>query len=367
MKGKSLVYMFFGTVAVISLFDVLNEEKVFSDIENRFLKKKPRFNTENLVSGDYTKDYEEYINDNFIGRDSFINLKSISESALLKLENNNIVYGKYGYMFEKKLSLDEEILSNNIKQIDSFISQNENTSLMMVPYSASIYTDYYTGMLQMVNEHGIMDDISKYVDNDRVIDVDSVLRENKKLDNIYYKTDHHWTTNGAYLAYVEYCKNKNLEVIDINGLRENKVEDFLGTFYSKSKFINAQADTLVYYDMPHLSMKIDGKNEYEGIYKLENLEKRDKYSVFLDGNHSKVTIKNDNLKNDKKLLVIKDSFANSMIPFLANNYEEVIVLDLRHFNFKISEFLDENKFDDILLLYSLDSLSKDKTIAKIKF
>ncbi|WP_297437755.1 DHHW family protein [uncultured Clostridium sp.] len=367
MKGKSLVYIFFGAVAIISVFDVVNTEKVFSDIENRFLKKKPRFNTENLVSGDYTKDYEEYINDNFIGRDSFINLKSISESVLLKLENNNIVYGKYGYMFEKKLSLDEEILSNNIKQIDSFISQNENASLMMVPYSASVYTDYYTGMLQMVNEYETMDDISKYVGSDRVIDVDSVLRENKKFDNIYYKTDHHWTTNGAYLAYIEYCKNKNLEAIDINSLKENKVDDFLGTFYSKSKLINAQADNLIYYDMSNLSMKIDGKNEYESIYKLENLEKRDKYSVFLDGNHSKVTIKNDNLKNDKKLLVIKDSFANSMIPFLANNYEEVIVLDLRHFNFKISEFLDENKFDDILVLYSLDSLSKDKTIAKIKF
>ncbi|MGL4763343.1 MAG: DHHW family protein [Sarcina sp.] len=369
MKNKSLVYMFFISIGALAFLDVINKEKIFSEIENRYLETKPSLTVDKVLNGEYTKSCEEYINDNFIGRDYFINLKSISESLLLKLENNEIIYGKYGYMFEKFKSLDIEILTKNVEAIKTF---NENSKVdmdfMLIPYSASVYTDYYPIHLEavLVNEVEIINKINEYIGNKSIIDAMGALLENKKSD-IYYKTDHHWNTYGAYLAYVEYCeKNEIKEIVNLNDLKENNVEGFLGTFYSKSKLFNAKKDTLLYYDMPHLTMKI-GDGEWESIYKVENLKKRDKYSIFLDGNHSKTIIKNSKNKNGKKLLVLKDSFANSFIPFIANNYEEVHVIDLRHYPLELSEYMDENSFDKVLCLYSLNNFSKDRSIARINF
>lgn len=365
MKNKSLVYIFFVSVLIISILDVINKDEVFSELENRFLKKKPTLKLETLLNGQYSKDYETYLNDHFIGRNNFINLKSIAETLQLKEENNGIIYGKDGYMFEKSMSLNSDVLTNNLLAIEKFIEKNNNSQLMLVPYSFSILENYYNKNLTLLDEKRVINEIEKYF-GENFININETLIENKD-EYIYYKTDHHWTTYGAYLAYKEYCDKKDInDVMDINSLGENNVENFLGTFYSKSKLFNAESDILTYYDMPSLLMQIDGQKE-EGIYKLENLKKRDKYSVFLDGNHSSVKISNNDAKNEKTLLVIKDSFANSMIPFLANNYKEIRVLDLRYFNYNMSEFLNSNKFDDVLILYSLDSMQSDKNIVKIAF
>lgn len=369
MRNKSLVYIFFISIGALFIFDIANEEKVFSEIENRYLKRKLKLTTQNILSGNYTKSYEEYINDNFIGRDYFINLKSISESMQLKLENNNIIYGEDGYMFEKFTSFDNLILESNVRAIKEFSDKSKvNIDLMLVPYSFSVMPDYYPINLNsiLVNEAMMIDKINAYIGKENTINIKDVLMENKK-SYIYYKTDHHWTTYGAYLAYVEYCKKNNIEnTLNLEDLKENKDENFLGTFYSKSKLFNAKKDVLSYYDMPHLKMKI-GDGEWESIYKIRNLEKRDKYSVFLDGNHSKTIIRNVQNKNGKKLLVLKDSFANSFIPFVANHYEEVHVIDLRHYPMNLSVYMEENKFDDILCLYSFKNLAQDRTITRIKF
>ncbi|MGL4451996.1 MAG: DHHW family protein [Sarcina sp.] len=369
MKNKSLVYLFFISIGALSILDMANEDKLFSELENRYLKKKPKFKLSEILNGKYVKAYEEYINDNFIGRDYFINLKSISENTLLKLENNNIIYGKDGYMFEKFTGFEAEILQSNVEAIKEFIEgQNVDMDLMLIPYSASVLVDKYPIHLNslLINEGMLIDEINEYLGLENVVNVKNILMENKK-SYIYYKTDHHWTSYGAYLGYLKFCeKNEIKDVVNLENFKENKIYDFFGTFYSKAKLFNVENDILSYYDMPHLSMKI-GNGDWEGIYKLENLEKRDKYSVFLDGNHSKVIVKNDKNKNGKKLLVVKDSFANSFIPFVANNYEEVHVIDLRHYPLKLSEYIEENSFDKILGLYSFKNLTADRTIARIKF
>lgn len=366
MKNKSLVYIFFFFVVIMTALDIATKNKTFSEIENRFLQKKPIVAIENIFSGEFSKNYEKYINDHFIARDYFINLKSISESVQLKKENNGIIYGENGNMFKKVMSIDENILNSNLTAIDKFISKNNNANLMIVPYSFSILKDQYSKNLNLIDEIDLINRVENNLGSEKTINITNTLIKHKN-EYIYYRTDHHWTSYGAYLAYLEYCKNLKIEdVLELASLNENEVHDFLGTFYSKSKVFNVRGDILTYYDMPNLSMKIEDKKE-ESIYKLENLSKRDKYSVFLDGNHSSVNIINNNANNDKKLLVIKDSFANSMIPFIANNYKEVRVIDLRYFNYNMSDFLNSNSFNDILVLYSLESLHQDKTIVKIGF
>lgn len=366
-KEKKLIYSFFTVLAVLFFLDIVSKDMEFSDIENRFLQKKPSFNIDDILNGKYFSDYDKYINDHFIFRDKFINLKSIIEKIQFKQENNGIVYGQDGYMFEKVINLNTEILEKNINALDVFLKEYDNAKLMIVPYSYTMLKDYYNENLILLDEKKFINMIYDKIGESKTIDVITTLEENKSK-YIYYRTDHHWTSYGAYLAYKKYCeKIDENNILSIDNLKENKVSNFKGTFYSKSKLINSKSDTLTYYDMSNLKMKINNNDNFESIYKLDNLLKRDKYAVFLDGNHSKIKIMNESNNNGKRLVVIKDSFANNMIPFIANNYEETIVIDLRYFQENINTFFKDNKFDDILVLYSFQSLQTDKNIIKIKF
>ena len=142
--------------------------------------------------------------------------------------------------------------------------------------------------------------------------------------------------------------------------------DFYGTYFSKAKPFNIKGDILTYFELKNITMDI-GENHYNTIYDFSKIENRDKYSLFLNGNNGLTVIKNNNLNNGKRILVIKDSFANSFIPFLTYNYEEIHVIDLRHYVYDLSKYIDQNNFDNILVLYNFINLCTDNNLIKIKY
>ncbi|WP_368239569.1 DHHW family protein, partial [Clostridium tertium] len=183
---------------------------------------------------------------------------------------------------------------------------------------------------------------------------------------IYYKTDHHWTSFGSYLAYSEFVKNNNLSLVDINNLNKHEVNNFYGTYFSKSKNFNAESDLITYYDVPNLSVSIDGV-PVDNINDNSKWSSSDKYSAFLRGNNGLTIIQNNNISNNNKILVLKDSFGNSFIQYLVNNYKEVYVVDLRGFIGSFNEFFKSNNFDDVLIMYNFINLADDVNISKIKY
>lgn len=367
MKKKIFVFSFFILLLGISFFDIINNEKEFSTLENRNLKKKPKVTIGKILDGSYNKELNEYINDQFIGRNNFINIKSIGEEFLGKLENNGVIYGDNGYMFFKTDKLDKKQIEKNTKAIKKFIDKYDfDSKVMLVPYSSAIYNEYLPIGAPIIDDEKIIKDSYKNLSEENTIDVLDILNENKNKE-IYYKTDHHWTTYGSYLAYLEYCKKKNIKAIDIGGLKENSLDGFLGTYYRRSKKFNSKTESIKYYDMDNLSMEINGEF-YNSLYVPLKENNEDKHSIFLKGNNPLTVIKNkDKNVKGKKLIVFKDSFANSFIPFVANHYEEVHVIDLRHFNGKVENYIKENSFTDALILYSVNSLNKDSNIIKIAY
>lgn len=366
-KKKIFVCTFLGVIFSISFLDIIKSDKEFSSLENRYLKKKPKFKISKFLDGSYNKEMDEYVNDQFIGRDSFINLKSIGEELLGKIENNNIVYGKEKYMFYKTEELDEKQIEKNIGAIKKFIDKsNINSKVMLVPYSSTIYKEYVPKGVNLIDEEKIIGENYKILSSENTINILDKLRENKNED-IYYKTDHHWTTYGSYIGYLEYCKVKGLEAIDLKNFKEKRLEGFLGTYYRRAKKFNSEEEIIKYYEMDNLSMNINGE-EYSSVYEQLDKNNEDKHSIFLKGNNPLTIIRNKDEKvKGKKLIVFKDSFANSLIPFIATHYEEVHVIDLRQFNERISEYLNKNKFNDALILYSVNSINKDSNIVKIVY
>lgn len=221
---------------ILTFFDIVKKGNSFSELENRNLARKPIFSISSFVEGKYRDKYEEYINDNFIFRNQWINLKSISEYTLGKLENNNIIYGKENYMFEKNISYDKERFKNNINSINRFIDIYEGkVTTMIVPNSYTIYEEYIPWGINLLNQENLINEVYRANSKDRNIDLVSLFKKNKE-EYIYYKTDHHWTSYGAYLAYKAYIESLGEKPIDLNSLKRMKLQDFMEHIFQRLNF-----------------------------------------------------------------------------------------------------------------------------------
>lgn len=368
--------VFAALIFGFAIVNVIKPDQGFSEGENRFLAQKPSFSLEKLFNGSYTAAVEEYITDQFIGRDEFIGVKTQSEYLIGKKDSSSVYFGNDGYLIEKHdaSNVDEFQLKKNMDRLSQFINTQakqlgeDRVAAMLVPTADEILKDKLPQYAPSYNQTAVFDRFRESVPNSTYIDVASVLREHAD-EYIYYKTDHHWTTDGAYYAYRAYC-----DQLGIQGLMREDFDittvtnDFFGTIYSKAHLQSTKPDSINRY-LPKLnaSYRVDfnmGEKQADSLYVDSFLQKRDKYSYFLGGNNAVVEITSEN-KNGKTLLLIKDSFAHSIAPFLANDYETIFMVDLRYYNGKMTAFIEENSVTDLLVLYNFATLSSDNSILKI--
>lgn len=367
MKKKYLLYAFTIIILAFTIISFFLEDKVFSDLENRNLKTSVKFTFDRFISGEFQSDYETYINDQFPLRDKWISLKAIGETALAKVENNNIILGKSGKLFEKFNSYDSERLDKNIEAVNILGEKyKDKVTVMIAPNSYEIYKEYLPKGTSLVKQEELIYNIYSRLTNTENLDVYQELLHHKD-EYIYYNTDHHWTTYGAYLAYCQFIKAQGIDPVNLGSLSKVDLKGFYGTYFSKAKPINIKSDILTYYEFDNRTLQLSEEDIYDSLYDYSKVELRDKYSVFLRGNNPITIIKNNNLSNGKKLLVIKDSYANSLVPFLTEDYEEIHVIDLRSYAPRLSNYIDENNFDDIFILYNLKNFVTDNYVVKCKF
>ena len=239
---------------------------------------------------------------------------------------------------------------------------------MLIPNSIYINQDKLPDNVTTYNQEQIINEFySKLDDKIKTVNVTDILIENKD-EYIYFKTDHHMTSFGAYLAYMKYCSVANIEAEKLSNFERKTVSTkFLGTFDSKAQIPNQEKDRIeIYINQKNSDIKsAEYDNETtKSIFNTEYLDKKDKYSYFLNGNNSKAIIKT-NVDNNKKLLVIKDSYAHIMSQFLCENYSEVHFLDPRYTNFDYVEYVKENEITDVLFLYNVSNFTTDTNLNKI--
>ncbi len=387
IKKYPLLVAFVFILVVIFIADLLNPDREFSEMENKYLADVPHFSFSALFSNEYTKDYEEYINDQFVGRDTWISAKSISESALLKVENNDVMLGDDDYLFAKVTQPNETVLAQNIGYIASFSKRFlEEVTVAISPNSYAMEGEELPLGAEyiIINQLAQIADINATLAADEIktLDVASILGEAEQED-IYYRTDHHWTTDGAWNVYSAYAQAQGIEYVELEDLQQYRNEEsgFYGTYHSKAKTFGSPGDTLVWYDIPVSGVEINGattiEDKYgeeipiEGLYNKTEFLSRDKYAAFLYGNNGHTVITTDNNLNSgedtEKILIIKDSYANCIAPFFTYSYDEVHLVDLRSLTEPISDLMERENFDDVLILYNYDSFENDRTVFKIAF
>lgn len=363
-ERKFVISVFICFILFVFFSFFIREPLSYSEIEKRKLQQKPDFNIEDVFSGEYMVDFEKYVDDQIIGRNVFIKVSSYFQYLLGKTELNNVIIGKEGYLFSKLEMTDEKEsqLNKNIDFLNRFGSEYDNVSFMLIPTSEGVLSDKLPISYKGINQGNLISEIYSRV-NLNNIDCFSLLNNNKD-NSIYYKTDHHWNLKGAFYGYKALCQGLNTDVVDIGNYSFEVLYDkFKGTTYSKINILGE--DEILYKLKPNFEYEYeviinnDSSKIYNDLYFEEYLDSPDKYSVYLSGNQAVVNIKSKALKNDKKILLIKDSFTHSMIPFLVSSYSDITMIDLRYFNQGISEYMRNNKFDDIVVIYNISNFLEE--------
>jgi len=364
IKKMPLFVLIFVFVLAFSIADILTPDVAYSESENRYLQKFPAATQQSVVNGEFSLGYETYISDQFLFREGWITMKSASEAALLKTENNDIVYGRNGYLFPKFSKFDNRILQGNLAAIDKFAAaMKAPVAVMILPSKYHPLIDEVPVGFPFVNQSFYITEINGYLStNADIVNAKDILAVNSQR-YIYYRTDHHWTNYGAWLAYCQLATVAGFTPFEYESRQMLTVDGFYGTSFSKCHKIGTKADSISYYDFKIKSLTADDV-EYDSLYSLEQFEKRDKYAAFIQGNNGLTIIESE--YSDEKLgsiLVIKDSFANSLIPLLTENYNVIYAIDPRFYNFQngYSQFADMD-FSQVLIAYGFETLVAQSSI-----
>lgn len=375
MKNKIFFAIFMTVWIGIIVINFIWPKQVFSEEENRMLASMPRFSFESFVSGKYLNSVNDYINDHFAFRNIYLKLNSWWEVSVMgKKENNGVYIGKDNYLFEKFEYGDEEKenIKNNTIAISDFAQNMQNmdisTYFILVPNSIYINKDKLPDNVETPNQKEIINEVYANMSNTKNIDVTTALTEENKEKPLYFRTDHHMNSDGAYVVYREFCNASNEQAVPIENFTKTTVtNNFLGTFDSKAQLMNQVPDEIFVYENEtntNIEEAIYDKETTDSIFNAKYLEGKDKYSYFLNGNNSKAIIKT-RVNNNKKLLVIKDSYAHIMSQFLCENYSEVHFLDPRYTNFDYVEYVKENGITDVLFLYNVSNFATDTNVTRI--
>lgn len=355
--------IFLGALFMMNLF---GNDVLFSEQENRVLTQKPSFTWNRFTSGKYTSEVEQYISDQFPLKNSWVGLKGKIERTIGKKENNGVLFGDDGYLFER-FNVTNNRLLKNIKIIDSFVKQAsiDNTYVLLAPTSIAVYPEKMPQFVSSASQGDMLTAVDQALSsNIKMINPYQRLITHKDED-IYFKTDHHWTMRGAYFAYQEAAEQMGFEALSMNDFNIDIASDrFQGTLYSQATAYDTKPDQLELFfpkGKQHIEVIYEDGTVSHTLFRHEHLQEKDKYAVFLDGNHSLLQIKTG-LSTERKLMVIKDSYAHAFIPFLANHFDEIHVIDLRYFKQNVEEYMDQHEIQELLFLYNLPNFTTDTNI-----
>ena len=358
-------------ILVLAVWFVLAPKKEFSENENRYLTKMPSFTAKTVFSGEYTESLSDWIADHFPMRDLFMGVKTEVEIVSGRREINRIYIGEDNYLIERYEAPEntERITDTLVKFYDRVKDTGVDVRLMLVPTAVTIYEDKLPAYAPEADQ---METAKLLYEATGIpaVDCSEKLLAGAQEGQIYYRTDHHWTTFGAYLGYTAYCEEEGIEPVPLEALEaETVTEEFAGTLYSKVNDYTHMKDAITVYTNPEDRLRVtyeDTGEVSDSLYNFDYLQEKDKYSLFLNNIHPLVEIENETAPSDDVLMLIKDSYENSMVPFLTHHYKKIYVFDTRYYKDGPSSFLEEHgEVTDVLILYNMNTLDGDTGIRGI--
>lgn len=348
------ILLFCAFLGGFGLLHLILPDRTFSPVENRNLAQVPAFSWEKLADGSYTAELEEYLADQFPLRDRWMGFKTRYEVLLGKREFHHV------YLCGDTLISNPTDVSRGEQNLDCVRRLLEKTDLPvylgLIPTAAEIWRDKLPAGAETFDQGAYLDQARET--GALWVDMAAALSAHAG-EAVYYRTDHHWTSLGAYYGYTAVLEAMGLPVPPL-GQGETVSEDFCGTLYSTSGIHWLEPDTIQRY-VPDRGVTVeDGQTgQTHGLYVDSFLEEKDQYASFLGGNAPLYIVRNPAAATEQKLLVVRDSYSDSLAPFLSQTFAEVHLLDLRYYRTGVAQYAADMGADAILLCYSVENFVKD--------
>ncbi|MBQ6183586.1 MAG: hypothetical protein IJK33_06835 [Clostridia bacterium] len=405
MKQQRTISIVTAAVFVLFIFAltaafIIIPDKAESPTERRYLQQFPELNWESFSSGKFGSQINDYFNDQFPLREAFLELKTSVERLLLKGENNGVLIGKNGQLavryFEAtdgEIHVDKDgnyaaepytdsFYAKNIekqfaaiKTLESALAEKGVPLYVLLPprtvdVACSAFTypkDNSDALIECVRENA--EGLGHFID---MYDIYRARYDNGEY--VYYKTDHHWTTLGAYYAYAELCKAAGYIPPDPERfVVHTAAEDFIGTTAAKAGMLHNEPDTIEYWTARdnsnvqlkmYVSKKYTGEDavEYNSLFDLSYLESYDKYGMFLSGTNVYTEVVHEDGAYHKKALLLKDSFGHSLAQFLACRYD-LTVLNIANLS---SIKIDPREYDCVIICFNLENLITTNNLLQLR-
>ncbi len=370
--GKRILCLLFCLgLGLFLLLYLLLPQAEFSENEKRLLAPPPDLRVNTLLSGAFSEEAENWAADHMPARGFFVGLNAYYELLGGRQAMNTIYRSRSGRLCEAPVRFDDAVIRRNMAAINDFSeSAGREIDLMLVPSAGYIFRRDIPFPSDPYEDDRIEKAAADETgDGIRFLSLFDLFEQDADTESLYYRTDHHWTSRGAWIAANRYLQEKNRDLPSEDAFTVTEIPGFCGTTWSRSALWLTPPETLELWTGETeftVSNRDHPEAMHEGLFYPEHLEESDKYPVFLDGNHSLVRIQNHSPQAHGKILVIRDSFASCFACFLAEAYEETVLVDLRYYRLPVSELLKEESFDDILILYSINNFMEDANIVRLE-
>ncbi|WP_042271356.1 DHHW family protein [[Clostridium] dakarense] len=364
------IIFFFGFIFIVPIVTLSTPDKKINEIENKILTQFPEFNLSSIKSKRFMKNFDNYTSDQFPFRTDFIKLKNIYNYTIGNREFRDIYMSKDGRLMEKFI-FNKDIIDKNISQatmLSNYLydNYNINSKLIVIPTSIAFYEDLLPSWSYNDSQETSLNYIEGNINSSKLSFYNpySILSKNKDK-YIYFNTDHHWTQLGAKIVYDD-LYNYNLDGYIYSNY--DKVSDnFYGTYYSKAILPNIKGDAIfAYKNYNNFKMSIDFSKTFNTLYNEDKLNGKNKYQYFLHGDPGFAVIEGNPSKHNE-ILIFKDSYAHSFIPFLTNDYNKIHVVDPRYYTLDIDDYLNNNKnIKEVLFINNLQTFNSDELYKKVK-
>ena len=366
--------MFLILLFLICLLNIVWPSREFSEKENRMLEQKPELTLSGIESGRFMEQYESYQSDQIAGRDLWVQLKTRVDLLMGKRESNGVYKGKSKYLMEDIKTPNQEQMEHNLASMCSFQEAYPDIPMymMLVPNAANVLSDKLPSFAVTRDQDKDFAEIQKALKGHLTwVDVSSAMKDHKS-ENIYYHTDHHWTSLGAKYGYEALAEALQLDTSKEVELKPYAVSDsFNGTLSATSGYETGYEEPMYVYlpkeagTGPEVVVSyVEEQEKKATLYDTSKLKEKDKYAMFLGGNSGLIDIRTTADSTDR-LLIVKDSYANSLVPFLTPYYREIFMVDPRYYYGDIHEIMENNKITSVLFLYNGNTFVEDNSISGV--
>lgn len=367
--GALFSFAFVLIIVLVTLLIFLTPDKTMSEKENRMLAQKPVFSFSSLTSGKFMEDFESYLTDQFPFRDAIISFKTLVDRSVGKKEENGVYIGKDGFLFEQQTAFREDEVKKLTDAVATFAENNKKLkkAFLLSPNSTYILSDLLPEGYEPESQKQQLDRIQALLEPSGIawVDCAGVFQAQKDKTELFYRTDHHWTTKAAYLAFRELAGQLGLSLTDAKFKLYSVSDSFQGTLASSSGVGNSTDEIQICVaQKPKVSYVVNFESSNKKtatLFDRDKLNQKNQYEVFLGGNYDKVIISTD-ADTDDTLLLFKDSYANCMLPMLTPFFSKIVVIDPRYFSDSLEEILKEYSFTHVLFLYNLNTFLADTSL-----